>query len=324
MDDYSEDQNQRRTDALLSGRWGDAAGLRRRSRVWYEELGIPGDIAEGGRLHPVVEYVANCRYTGDPCLVEAAPYFKSLPTVPASTDRARSWAFADTQADLDLLTVIGGRRSLHVGEIRPLEPRLDEPLDEALELLAEVAPRLTEDALSFTRRHVFVKSERMVGRTWVDLGGLIVSGDPALESTAILGESLFHESLHSKFYTIERGMSEPTPDEEDSPTPVSIPWQIDSDGVAMRWTAERTLDAFYVYVHLGALRMAFLHHEPTELHIERMRRIAFRSAYLSQQLQTVCAGVLDDERNEIFRWLDACRVPAFDLNEEGQKLLLHV
>ena len=177
------------------------------------------------------------------------------------------------------------------------------------------------DPLRYTRRHLFVDSDRMVGRTWVDIGGVIVSGNPALASTDTLAESIYHESLHAKFYSIERGLRLPTPDDASDEAVVKVPWQQDLKGEPQRWNPHRALDAYYVYVHLGVLRLALLSQSGEQSDLDRLRRVAFRAAYLNRQIEASCLNLIDEERLTIWRWLDGARVREFDLNVAGEELL---
>lgn len=318
---HAIEDNANRIEKLITGRWGDSPSIAQQATDWYTSLGITSAEASVARLHPIVEYVANCNYTGGPCSVDAELYIKQQPSVESSPFNSESWKFGDSGADADLLNVITPRVENRGWTLRPTDLPLQAKLQRAVERLQSVSGSFTASALSFTRRHAFVASDRLVGRTWVDIGGLIISGDQAVVSTDVLAESVFHESLHAKFYAIERGLRLPTPDMGDAEEIVRVPWQQTLEGQTQYWTAHRALDAFYVYVHLGALRMSHLHSEGRPEDIDRLRRIAFRSAFLSCQIETVCRTELDDQRLEIWNWLDECRVEPFDLSSEGEKLL---
>jgi hypothetical protein len=271
-------------------------------------------------LHPIGEYAVNCGFLGERFEFAAKRYLRECPTVDLSSGIPNAWEFTNSDEDRTLLTLIAARLD-HGWTIRPTTQELFNQLTDAVALVLQVSPALGADALSYTRRHVVVKTDRMIGRTWVDLGGLTVSGDPAFSSIAQLAESLYHEALHSKYYAIERGLRLPIPDEATSPTPVVIPWQHDVSGIEQQWTAHRSLDAYYVYVHLAVFRVALLHLTQATSDLDRLRKVCFRAGYLSRQLDTVCEDFLDDERLSMKSWLDRCRVKEFDLNQAGLDLL---
>lgn len=317
---FSKEAIDDRTHSILNGFWGDSKQIRRRATQWYQDLGIETAAVLDGSLHPIVEYAANCAYLDETPAVPTDQFAAAPPKVSFSGGLPQAWEFTASTEDNALRELIAGRLT-DGWEIRPTSPVHMAAMKQAVNLVVEAAPLLGADALSYTRRHVIVKTDRMIGRTWVDLGGVTVSGDPAFQSVSQLAESLYHEALHSKYYTIERGLKFPTPDEATSPKPVPIPWQQDSSGTPQRWTAHRSLDAYYVYVHLSVFRLALFALTRSTEDLDRLRRVCFRTAYLSRQIEAACRGYLDDERLGIAEWLDACRVPEFDLNPAGQALL---
>lgn len=308
------------TGKVLMGNWGDSTAVRLGSQAWYEGLGISGLAAASGRLHPIVEYAANCLYDQTEPDVDTDAYLLSCSLLAADSGPT-SWIAGDSPEDDALTRVVVGR--LDAGtSLRHETVALRALLEDAVKLIRTIAPVLGGDAISYTRRHYFVATDSMIGRTWTDTCGLTITGDPALESLAQFAESLFHESMHSKFSTIERGLQVPVPDEVDAPKPVVIPWQHYADGRPHQWTIYRTVDAYYVYVHLGLYRWAQFLQTRSVQDLQKLRRACFRGAYLSARLQESGRQyALDDERMAIAEWLDECRVPEFDLNEAGRQVL---
>lgn len=311
---------QERVLALTSGYWGDSTTLRNRTVRWYAAAGIPEALVRAGTLHPIVEYAANVAIDRLVAEVEMDGVLLDLPTVLVGTP-PYSWQPTSSAAD-KLLEELLGVRMTGRHRLRDETPEDSAQCGHAVALLDEVCQELTRDALGYTRRHYYACSEDMVGRTWTDTGGLTITGAAGLETTAVLAESLFHEALHSKFYVLERGLAVPSPDSDDTPTPVRIPWQRWDDGTNHYWTIFRAVDAFYVYVHVALLRLALLARSGSVEDLERLRRVCFRSAYLASSITKLALeSGLDDERWELFKWLDSCRLPEFDLNRAGQDVL---
>ncbi len=306
---------------LNTGRWGDSSAIMQASSRWYEALGIPVDLVREGRLHPYAEFLANEVSAGEQLSLPQQELLEAPPSVDASPTNPATWAFSQTSPDEALLRELTARTESTGWNVEPPSAETESMLASAVDLLETLGNGLT-DPLKFTRRHLVVRSDRLVGRTWVDVGGVIVSGIPgAFESIETLAESIYHESLHAKFYAVERQLNEPTPDLADDQLVVRVPWQQDLDGKPQRWNAHRALDAYYVYVHLGVLRSLLLSRSRSERDLDRLRRVCFRAAYLNRQIEATCLNIIDAERLAIWRWLDGGRVREFDLSVEGRALL---
>jgi hypothetical protein len=322
LDDPAELLSRER--ALTSGPWGDSRLIRGRADAWYARAGLPVDAATRGDLHPWSEHLAE-QVSLDPSMharVGPIPHLRVTSIVDVATTGLR----VDTEHPLEFLHEMGER----LGEQIEVEASNEDSLAlrAAMEMLLGECPTLAEDTLGFARLVLVTDNAQVVGQTWTDMVGLMVIGRRVLRDTSLGSDSVFHESLHSKMATIDRGLTKTFLDEPELPTRIEIPWR-SGEGENSSWTTFRVFDAYYVYAHLTVLWTARVirtrrEADPCpspEAAVERLRRLCFRAEFLSNQLHFSGFAYLDKERIAILEWLDGIRVPAFGTSDAGRSVL---
>jgi hypothetical protein len=287
-----------REAALLAGRFGDSAEIRRLADPFYDAVGLPPGTASAADLHPWAEYQAEQAALGQ----RAAGTVSDLRCPVSPPD---GW-----QPEIE-------RRLGHGVEL-DLAPADAGAVDAGVAALLADLPAAAADALSYVRAIAVTGHTRVVGVTWTDMAGLVVISRPTLADPADASDCLFHEALHSKMAIIERGLAEPFLEEPDTVAAIPIPWRYGDDA---RWTTHRAFDAFHVYAHLTVL-WAHRRARGADVAVERrLRRVCFRAEYLSRRLRACGYADLGGERAALAGWLDGIRLPAFGLSPAGRAAL---
>lgn len=321
----SPDDLTEREVALASGWFGDSTEIRRRADAWYENLGFPAGSASAGTLHPWTEFLAE------------------QSALAQSTDQDHT-EILDLRIPpiLERLTSgVAGQHYPHPQEFHAeVERRFGRPVEldlatedafavqNAVDTLLLDLPVAGPDALSFVRIFAVTDDTELVGITWTDLLGLLVMARRELADRFSASDSLFHEALHSKMATIDRGLTTPFLDEPDTLTRITIPWRAAQPAHAS-WSTLRAFDAYYVYAHLTILWGAhLLQTTPCRaadglraMALDRLQRVCFRAEYLSNQLRHARFAHLDEDRIQLTEWLDCIRLPAFGLSGPGREAL---
>jgi hypothetical protein len=313
-----------RERVLTSGTYGDSRLIRDRADAWYARAGLPAGSGTRGDLHPWVEHLAEQASLGsawDGTVQPIPPVrVKSILDVPTPGLRA------DAEHAPEFLLELEERLGEKVEADLPNEDSL--ALRAAMGMLLAECPTLATDALGFARLVLVTGNEQVVGQTWTDMVGLMVIGRRVIRDRSLGSDSVFHESLHSKMATIDRGLKTTFLDEPELPTRIEIPWR-SGEGENSSWTTFRVFDAYYVYAHLTVLWSARVlrtrrEEDPcpsTKTALDRLRRLCFRAEFLSNQLQLSGFAHLDEERIALLQWLDRIRVPAFGISEAGRSVL---
>lgn len=313
-----------REQALTSGVYGDSSRIRRRADAWYARAGLPPGSGTRGDLHPWTEHLAEQASLGpaEDGAGEPIPHLRLKSIINVPTPGLRGDAGHPQAFVRELEERLGEKVEMDVPDEDSLALRA------AMRILLSECPTLARDALGFARLVLVTDSEQVVGQTWTDMVGLMVISRRVLRDTSLGSDSVFHESLHSKMATIDRGFKTTFLDEPALPTRIEIPWR-SGEGENSSWTTLRAFDAYYVYAHLTVLWTARVLRTrqqtdpcpPAKVALARLRRLCFRAAFLSNQLRLAGFVHLDDERIGLVEWLDGIRVPAFGISDAGRGVL---
>lgn len=313
-----------REHALVEGRWGSGDAIRRAAGEWFAAAGIDQSAVLEAHIHPL----AHCEAEIARLKPGAERMRHDIATASMPAPRVADRTLGTSIADVELTELVEQR--IAPDAIAELDAGETSVMQAAVDLLTDVVPVLSADALQYLQKYVLSTRSNMVGETWMEYPGLILFGKPAFKEPKILAESLLHEALHSKTVWIERGMpdlgttlDEKGDDADDKPIPV--PWRRNEDGSVVHWSSVRAFDAYYVYAHLTVLAGALWEAHNGEPEIENFRRTCFRAAYLSNQVRNSpkCEAI-GEGRHELARWLDTIRVEPFDLTIAGAEQLAAV
>lgn len=309
-----------RENALVSGRWGSSSTVAEYAVEWYERAGArPSDVLNR-TLHPIGHYSALLFHENDcddllpPTAVTAQLGLRS------GTDHLSEWSFSGSLHDSALRAIIEERLDNTCAIVAPSSSQVA-MFHEAFNLLGNALPALSADALSYVARLVLTDDQERIGETMRDLPTVVLLGPAAFTDAKALAEAVFHEALHTKTAIIERSAMLMREDKYERDEVIRIPWRNDDDDPI--WPVSRAFLAYYVYAHLSVLWAAFWEADHTRRDLDQFRRVCFRAAYLSKQLQIQpqSSSGLGAARYAVIRWLDALRVPAFDLTPKAAELI---
>lgn len=305
--------------ALLSGRWGDSSIIIKRALEWYQGAGVRPSALLMRTLHPIGHYSALLFHEND-----ADDLLPPLSMEAELSARSKSvslddWSFNDSANDSALRDILEERLGQKGAVIEPTDSQTNQLLG-ALTLLERVLPALSRDALSYVARLVLTDDKERIGETMRDLPSVVILGPAAFADDKALAEAIFHEALHTKTAIVERSAMLFREDSYERDEVIPVPWRDDDDDPI--WPVSRAFLAYYVYAHLSVLWAAFWETDRTGRDLDQFRRVCFRAAYLSKQLQIQPAtSGLGEARTSIIRWLDSVRVPAFDLTAKAAELV---
>lgn len=304
--------------AAVSGRFGATSEFLLASAPWYAANGVDPKLVLDQKLHPIGEYLPERRAQGFDLEVSARPEDAYEPIVLAES--AASWLqWGCHPGDSAVIDLIDSR--LTAGEsFRQPESAEAARLEAGLSVLREHCPSLAADVANHIHRVAMTDSRTFVGMTWTDLLGLITFGNGTTDNPQSCAESLLHEGLHSKCERLTRGFAQTFVNEDSDEENVPILWRR-TDGEVTRWTIGRSFDACYVYSHLSIFYLAMFKQSRNRPLRDRLQRVAFRAEYLSRQVHEYGGSIVGVDRMNLLDWLDSIRIPAFDLSEEGRRVL---
>ncbi|CPV55541.1 Uncharacterised protein [Mycobacteroides abscessus subsp. abscessus] len=304
--------------ALVSGRWGDSAQVLEQAVQWYRAAGADDADVRTLRLHPVAHYAAVLHHDrdADDLLHAGAITARMAPRQPH--DLLADWAFTGSEPD-NVLESILQERIRGCSIVEPTEGQRAD-LVAAIALLDQVLPDASRDALSYVARVVLTDDPARIGETMRDLPTVVIFGPGAFVDRKALAESLFHEALHTKTIISERSAMLARDDQYERDEVIVVPWRDDDDD-DRTWPLCRAFMAYYVYAHLTVLWVKFWEMDHSTRDLDMLRRVCFRAAYLSSQLRNQPPPGLGAACREMMDWLDAVRIPPFDLTPTALEMI---
>lgn len=305
--------------ALLSGRWGDSSVILANAVEWYERAGVDPHRLLDRTLHPVAHYAALLFHENDADDLLPPDAITATLTARPQMVSLSHWSFTSATEDSTLRAILCER--LNSGDaIVEADGAQKSALIEALALLQKALPSLSQDVLSYVGRLVLTDDNDRIGETMRDLPTVVLLGPAAFLDVKALAEALFHEALHTKTMITERSAMLMVDNRYERNEVIQVPWRdADDDPI---WPASRAFLAYYVYAHLSVLWAALWQSDRSQRDLDQFRRVCFRAAYLSKQLHLLpTSSGLGEARQAIIGWLDALRVPAFDLTPMAAELV---